>query len=380
MIFNGLYIHVPYCRNKCIYCDFYSAGLRIADWDIYIKAILEELRIRNNELSNPPDTFYIGGGTPSLIPAEPFMKLSKEIMKITRQHSPIEFTLEANPEDINEEIIQVWKDYGVNRISLGVQSLQGAELKNIGRKHTKDTVLNALSLLKKIFNNISVDVMFGLPGQTIDSYKYNLKEILKFQPDHISSYSLMLEEGTALTHLVKNGRLILPSENEWIDMFNLTTEFLIDNGFNRYEISNYAKPGFESLHNSDYWLGFPYLGIGPGAHSYDGKNIRKSNPNDLKGYINFFNECSINELKNFYKIEILNHKELEEEMIMTRLRTTKGLSITEFKNKFGTDITENLLHKVSTYKKNNLMKEINDYVSFTDKGFLVSDEILTDLI
>lgn len=381
---SGIYIHIPFCRKKCLYCDFYSGGLRIANWDAYITAVLNELIIRQNELKNNPSTLYIGGGTPSLIPEQYFINLINGIRTILKIDAWQEFTIEANPEDINDSKIKTWIDAGVTRISLGVQSLQYPELKNIGRNHDAQTALNAIQALSKHFNNISLDLMYGLPGQTIESYTQTLATILDFQPSHISSYSLMLEEGTALNLLVSKNNISLPDEESWLQMNQYTNEFLTDRGYQHYEISNYCRPGFESKHNSIYWEGQPYLGLGPGAHSYDGFNIRKINPGDIKGYINFYSAIPLKnktgDKKSFYSEENLTEKELQEEMIMTRLRTAKGLNTAEFENKFGTYQKNYLLQKARKYIDLNYLKEINDRLILTPEGINISNSIILDLV
>lgn len=381
---SGIYIHIPFCRKKCLYCDFYSGGLRIANWDAYITAVLNELIIRQNELKNNPSTLYIGGGTPSLIPEQYFINLINGINTILKIDAWQEFTIEANPEDINDSKIKTWIDAGVTRISLGVQSLQDQELKNIGRNHDAQTALNAIQALSKHFNNISLDLMYGLPGQTIESYTQTLATILDFQPSHISSYSLMLEEGTALNILVSKNNILLPDEESWLQMNQYTNEFLTDRGYQHYEISNYCRPGFESKHNSIYWEGQPYLGLGPGAHSYDGFNIRKINPGDIKGYINFYSAITLKDKtgdkKSFYSEENLTEKELQEEMIMTRLRTAKGLNTAEFENKFGTYQKNYLLQKARKYIDLNYLKEINDRLILTPEGINISNSIILDLV
>lgn len=374
----GLYIHIPYCRNKCLYCDFYSAGLRIARWDDYIMALLNELKERKEEISDEFSTIYFGGGTPSLIPPEKFIALVSGLKSLVKIESKNEFTIEVNPEDVNSENIDAWLKMGVNRISLGVQSLDDDSLKLIGRRHDSDSALIALEKLKKNFENISVDVMFGIPGQTLNSYINTLESLSKFKPEHISTYSLMLEEGTAMTHLCKRNKIVLPEENDWIEMYEFTLSFLKENGYNRYEISNFSLPGKESKHNSLYWKGLPYLGIGPGAHSYDGASIRRANPADLKKYISSFREDKKGD--DFYLEERLTEKELREEMIMTRLRMAKGLDLKEFKERFGEKSQKNLLQNSLRFIQSGDLKEKDGFLFFTDRGFFISDSILVELI
>lgn len=376
---GGIYIHIPFCRNKCLYCDFYSGGIRIADWKAYLNSILNELKSRKEELNFHPLTLYIGGGTPSLIPLNHFEDFIRELNLELYFPDWEEVTMEVNPEDISQDKLDLWKKSGINRISVGVQSLIDSELSLIGRRHNAETAVSSIKMISEYFENFSVDVMFGLPGQTLKSYSRTLNEIIKLKPTHISSYSLMLEEGTALTQLVKKNRIDLPEDNEWLKMFKLTTEILDKAGFERYEISNYACPGYYSKHNSLYWNGLPYLGLGPAAHSYNGFSIRKANPSDIKRYIKTFSDLA-EEKKIFYIEEVLSKEEIWEEKIMTRMRTTQGLSLLEVEKEFGKDKLNFLLQKAQKYIARNLLKEKERYLSFTDKGFLISDSILVELI
>lgn len=378
---SGLYIHIPFCKKKCLYCDFYTGGSRIADWTKFVECITRELSSRIKELSSPFETLYIGGGTPSLIPIKDFISLVENVKKLTCKDSFREFTLEVNPEDVNKNKIETWKKSGVNRVSVGVQSLNDTELATIGRHHKSSEAKNAIDILKKEIGNISVDLMFGLPGQSLESYKETVEGIIRLKPTHISSYSLMLEEGTAMTLLVKNENIKLPDEDEWLKMSETTIQSLRDAGYVRYEISNYALPGYESVHNTFYWEGKPYLGLGPGAHSYDGNKIRRANPNDIKGYYSFFSDRKEYGApkSQFYTEEVLNEEELREEYIMTRLRTSKGLNLLDFEKIFGKKDAEILIKKTGKYLNSGFLKKFNDNLSFTDKGFRISDSIISSL-
>lgn len=378
---GGIYIHIPFCRNKCIYCDFYSAGSRIANWDNYILSLLKEVELRVPEVNFIPLTLYFGGGTPSLLPDKSLMSLIKGLASFVNLDFVSEFTLEVNPEDVNEEKCRIWKELGINRISIGIQSLNDAELKIIGRTHSSYQSFRALETLKKYFDNISVDLIFGIPGQNLITYTQSIDSILSFQPQHISCYSLMLEPNTALTLLVNQKRLTLPSEDLWLSMYDLTLRKLDENNFIRYEISNFSLEGFQSHHNSNYWTGGPYLGFGPSAHSYNGENIRKSNPSDLKSYISYFSQKGeLWKNSSYACIEELSTKELQEEEIMMRLRTVKGLNLEEFASHFSEREKDRLISKTEKYKKEGLMKEEKGYLKFTNRGFMLSDSILVSLI
>ena len=380
----GLYIHIPFCRSKCLYCDFYSGGSRIADWNSYVETLLLELKLRRKEFSEPFDTLYIGGGTPSLMPDENFSFLMESISGCIDTRKLEEFTSEVNPEDISEKKCELWKTNGVNRVSIGVQSMIDNELRKIGRRHTSEEAANAVRLLKKYFDNVSIDVMFGLPGQDRCSYRKTLEEIISLQPQHISSYSLMLEKGTAMTNLVSRGVINLPDEEEWLALFEMTKKSLKEAGYEHYEISNYAKPGFESRHNSAYWLGLPYLGLGPGAHSYDGEKIRRANPADLKGYLKYYSGLPVSKEdssdRNFFIEEYLSKEEMAEEMIMTRLRMKSGLNLDEFSDKFGNHQAVRLKEKAANFIDRGELAMSGESLHMTEKGILLSDYILSSLI
>ena len=379
---SGVYIHIPFCRNKCLYCDFYTAGSRIADWNLYINCVLNELTFRKNEIKETPKTLYIGGGTPSLIPNDEFKRLVNELQRILGVKKWEEFTIEVNPEDIDIEKLECWADTRVNRVSMGIQSLNNKELLKIGRKHDSLQALQSMAKIKEYFNNISVDVMFGLPGQTIETYSQTLQNIIELKPTHISSYSLMLETGTAMTFLTKNGEIDLPDEDLWMQMSDLTSELLIASGYQRYEISNYSLKGYESIHNRNYWKGEPYIGLGPAAHSYDGGRIRRANPNQLKQYLNRYKSLDFSSSnESFFQEEILTDRELREEFILTRLRMLSGLDIKEFESRFGYLQKENLLSKANSFIKSGLLKEDieNGRIFLSSQGMKVSDYVMSSL-
>ena len=378
-----LYIHIPYCAKKCIYCDFYSAGN--PDWKQYLTAVASELSMRIDEIRGGClNSIYIGGGTPSLIPSVHFKSFFETVFSILKKEKislgeNMEITLEVNPEDVNLENIQIWKESGINRISMGVQSLNDEELKIINRRHSSDKALFALSILKQYFNNISVDIIYGLPGQTILSLKQTLDKLLEYKPNHVSAYALTYEPGAPLSYLRKIGKIEELDEDKYIEFSNLIDNKLKEENYIRYEISNYAQDGFESRHNKGYWNGEDYLGLGPSACSYDGKAIRRSNPSDIKSYIKFFNKPILNS-SFFYKEEILSAEELKEEDIFTSLRTAKGLDLERFEKKFGALEMRRLLHSSAKWIKSDDMKINDGCLKLTAKGIFISDYIILSLI
>lgn len=396
---SGVYVHIPYCRRKCFYCDFYSVGERSAVWSRFVEAICREAkhRIWSSGIldHDSPMTLYIGGGTPSLIPPSEFKRLATNLLEIIC--TPVEFTIEVNPDDVTPEKVSTWFDAGVNRVSMGVQSFVDSELKAVGRRHTANQAMDAYELLRTAFTNISLDLIFGLPGQSLGSLDYSLSEIIKLNPDHISVYSLMYEERTALTRMRDSGQIPETSDIDSEAMFMLVNRRLRSAGYERYEISNYAKPGFDSLHNSSYWKGVPYIGLGPAAHSYDGSRIRRANKPDIQLYLARYGsgrlinrDVSDEELfglkdgaqgaEDIFSIESLSDCELREEMIMTRLRMASGLSINEYTMRFGIEASRHLLASADKWiTSGHLHLTADNHLSLTEKGVMVSDQIIASL-
>lgn len=375
----GIYVHVPYCRSKCLYCAFYSIAAMKADWHRFVSAILSELRQRIAEISGFSSyTLYFGGGTPSLIPPEEFRRLSSGIKEVLADASPlstiIETTIEANPDDISPEIADCWKECGVDRVSMGVQSLNDAELRAIGRRHDSRRAIEAFNILRERFDNISLDLMFGLPKQTIETLTESIDGIVGLSPEHISAYSLTFEERSALTRLRDSGRIAETAEDISVGMFRLIDSRLADAGYERYEISNYSKPGRRSQHNSAYWHGLPYIGLGPSAHSYDGERNRSWNISDFEKYLS-----AMESGKTDRESEILTEEELREESIMTSLRTAEGIDLEAFATRFGTLEKQALLKSAAPHLRLGTIASDSHHLRLTPAGVMISDEIIADL-
>lgn len=379
----GIYVHIPYCRSRCLYCDFYSEGSRRADWPRYVDALLAELRWKLREQASRGKeyeiaTIYIGGGTPSQMPAEEFTRLANGLTACAGANLR-EFTIEVNPDDVTDEMARIWRDSGVNRVSMGVQSMVDAELRAIGRRHDPATARRAYETLGPYFDNISLDIIFGLPYQTPETLNQTIDSMLAMRPEHISAYSLMYEERSALTKLRDSGRMQETDEDITVGMFRTVSRRFAEAGYEQYEISNYARPGYRSQHNSAYWAGLPYIGLGAGAHSYDGDRCRTSCVPDAKHYTRLWNDSNadVHDIaRQLYNYEFLSDTELREEMVMTRLRTREGLDLSRFGGEF--DIEE-LLKKASPYLKSGLLELRDGMLSLTRDGVMVSDEIIADL-
>ncbi|MDE7180375.1 MAG: radical SAM family heme chaperone HemW [Muribaculaceae bacterium] len=378
----GVYIHIPFCRRRCLYCDFYSVGEPLAPWTRFVDSLLREATVRLPDFikDNPGDTYtlYIGGGTPSLIPEEEFLRLTEGIRAL--MPVPVEFTIEVNPDDVTPLKADVWQRAGVNRISMGVQSMIDAELQAVGRRHSAEDARSAYSILSERFANISLDLIFGLPGQTLESLSRSLEEIIAMKPKHVSVYSLMYEERSALTRLRDAGRIDELPEQYSVAMFRVINEQLSEAGIRRYEISNYAIPGYESRHNSAYWRGDAYIGLGPAAHGFDGRNLRRANAADFRKYMQAVSDDFIDEGSGLFGNEMLDEDELREEMIMTRLRTTAGLDTEAFKTRFGEPAYRRLMRDADRWMRSGrLTMGSGSHLTLTDAGVMISDEIIADL-
>lgn len=378
----SVYLHIPYCRRKCFYCDFYSLGSKNAPWQQFAKAIRNEAETRKEEWyaakaldAASPDTIYIGGGTPSQMPAEMLGDVIYSIRTTFDISAPAELTIEVNPEDVTEKTSSMLRQAGVNRISMGIQSFSDRELKAIGRSHDATCAIEAYDILRRYFNNISIDLIFGLPYQTLESWKTSILQALSLHPTHFSAYSLMWEERTALYKMLELGKVSESDEELSEEMFRMLTSMTRAAGYEHYEISNYALPGYRSLHNSSYWNGVPYIGLGPGAHSYDGARIRRANPSDIKAYISHFYEQTDT---TFYTTERLNDAELREEFIMTRLRTCEGINIADFEKRFGARAAEKLLDKASKHADLFLLTPAS--ISIAEEALMRSDTAIIELM
>ena len=363
----GIYIHIPFCKKRCIYCDFFSST-KIQKKEVYIDLICRELQERKGYLKNQSiNTIYFGGGTPSLLSACDFQKIFTQIYSLfTVQQSP-EITLEANPDDITSEYLQSIQQLPFNRISLGIQSFNDDELQFLNRRHDSASAIQAVRLCQDFsFKNISIDLMYGLPSQTLETWKSTILQALALNIQHISAYHLIYEEGTKLHRLLKAEKIQPIEENGSIQMFEMLIDYLAETGFEQYEISNFAHPDYYSKHNSSYWNGTPYLGIGAAAHSYNGISRQWNQPTK----------------NGLYEIEteVLDEKAVFNDFIITRLRTMKGIDLNEIQSLFGKDVKENCLKQAQKQLDNQCLQIIDNHLRLTRQGIFVSDGIMRDLI
>ncbi len=356
----GIYVHVPFCHAKCAYCDFYSLADRRRSGE-YVEAVVREYARRKSELAEEPvRTLYFGGGTPSVLSENEFASLAR-VLNVPEVE---EFTIEVNPEDVTEAKVEAWKRAGVNRVSMGVQSLVDEELKAVNRRHSAREALEAIALLKRHgISNISCDLIYGLPGQTLESWEYSLRKLLDAGITHLSAYNLMYEEGTLLTMRLRKG-LIQEADEELIEaMYTRLCNIAGEYGFEHYEISNFATPGHCSRHNSAYWDGTPYLGLGPGAHSLDSAGVRRFAPSDLRAFLSDPENAAI--------VDAEDDTDRINDRIFTALRTSRGLAVE--------DVPGESRAVVDKYLSEGLMVRRGDRVAIPEEHFLISDAIIREI-
>lgn len=371
----NLYIHVPFCAQRCSYCDFYTQtqlGLRT----LYIEALLEELKHRRSEL--PPGealaNIYLGGGTPSLLSPQELQRIYSHIYSLYPVRSDAELTLEANPDDITEDYAIALRDLPINRVSMGVQSFHEEDLHFLNRRHDRAQVYSSVERLRAIgIDNLSLDLIYGLPNQTPESWGDNLRQMIALAPPHISAYHLIYEEGTPLTKMRDRGKVREVSEEDSLRFFEMLINELRCAGYEHYEISNFAQPGQYARLNTGYWQGVPYIGCGPAAHSYVGHQ-RSHNVASIKLYAEGWRNG-----KRIYEVEELSSEERRHEYIMTRLRTQWGLHLGEYTELFGAEEYKALLSRAQGPLSRGELLLRDKVLYLSDRGIFVSDAILVEL-
>ena len=368
-----IYIHIPFCKKKCNYCAFNSKTFFDDEVENYVDALTTEISLTTNHY--PLSTIYFGGGTPSILNLKQFEKIFNALNRNFAVEKNAEITAEINPGTVDENFLRELKNLGVNRLSVGCQSFDDKILKTLGRIHTSKTALSTVATAKNFFDNISVDLMYALPGQTLKNLRDDLKIISALDIQHISIYGLEVEEGTKFFELNQQNKLNLPSDEICSDMYDFITEKIPALGFSRYEVSNFAKKNFESRHNSGYWTGKNYFGFGAGAHSFI-KNLRTSNVADVATYIK-----KIRAGENISEVEeILTEKNFMEEFCFLGLRMAEGISTKIFQERFNKNIFDIYGAVLEKYFKLNLLKLEGERIFFTARGFKVSNIILADFL
>lgn len=374
----GLYIHIPFCANKCFYCDFNSYKLQNKDEKKeYIKNLKKEIDFYKEEFKDKTfDTVFFGGGTPSILEDFEIKEIFEKIKESFNIKNDAEITMECNPGTLNKEKLKVMKNLGINRLSIGLQTTQNENLKYIGRIHTYEMFeKNYKDALEVGFCNINIDLMYSLPNQTFDEYKESLDKIIKLNPTHISCYSLILEENTKLYKMYEDGEFSLNDDELDIKIYEYTINKLKENNYNHYEISNYSKKGYECKHNIIYWKCENYLGLGAGASGYI-KNKRYKNIESVDEYNNFIK----NNKKPIFESEILTKKDEIEESIIMNLRMNEGIDILEFNKKHNIDFKEKYKNILEKLKNEKLIIEKNNKVFFSKKGREISNSVLVEFL
>lgn len=362
----GIYIHVPFCHSKCFYCDFYSAPQPEYRFDYYVSSVLAELHERENDIPANASTLYIGGGTPSVISAR---RLSVIIEEAKKYLSPAaEITVEVNPEDVTEIEISILREAEVNRMSMGVQSFNDIELKQIGRRHTASQAENAVEIIRRSgINNISCDLIYGLPGQTLESWENSLDRLLSLDLPHFSAYLLSYEPGTRLYASLLSGKVTQSDEMIVEEMYSYLCRRAMETGYEHYEISNFARPGKRSQHNSSYWNDESYIGLGPSAVSFDGHNIRRTNDPNMRSYL---------QGKRNFTIEEETETERLNDSLFIGLRTSEGVDLTRFPKYEAGLVRDGASRMIDS----GLLRLTEQGYRIPEDHFLVSDMIIRELM
>lgn len=369
----GIYIHIPFCKQKCSYCDFHFSTTFGPYRQRMIDALTTEIAERSYEFDGVSlETIYFGGGTPSLLTNQELLQIFSSLREHFDISSVNEITLEANPDDITEESVSMWRAVGVNRLSIGLQSFREEDLKWMNRAHNVEEAQNAVQIAKNGgITNLTVDLIYGLPNLDEQIWMDHLKRVVSMEVQHVSAYCLTVEEKTALASMVERKKIVPASEELQSAHFDSMLNYLTEEGYEQYEISNFSKPGFESKHNTAYWQGKKYMGIGPSAHSFNGSNRRWNLSNNtiyMKG---------IEGEGTYFEIEELSGKDLYNERILTGLRTRKGIDPLQLEQEFG--LSEEFHKLVEQYIQLGWMKSENESLILTAEGKLRADHIASEL-
>lgn len=370
----GIYIHIPFCKSRCIYCGFYSTTLL----DLrkkYINAVCREMELRKNYIREPFSTIYLGGGTPSLLDEAELTKLFLYINNVYDVDRNAEITMECNPDDITPEFTNMLSRLPINRVSMGAQTFADSRLRLLHRRHNSDEVKHAVKLLREAgIKNISIDLMFGFPDESLSQWKEDISAAMALNVEHISAYSLMYEEDTPLWKMLDTGKVKEIDEELSLTMFKELVCQLTDAGYEHYEISNFARPGYRSRHNSSYWHQVPYIGLGAAAHSF-ALNSRQWNVADLKLYIEEINNGIIP-----MEREELDNDTTFNDIITTALRTSDGIDLNALETRLGKRYRNTLISAAGKHLEQGLLEIRHDRLRLTSEGIFISDMVMSDLM
>ena len=370
---SSLYIHIPFCKQACYYCDFHFSTSMKKKSEL-VDMLCKEMQLRQQELkSEHIETIYFGGGTPSLLSSEDLKQIFEAINLNFRIAEDAEITLEANPDDLSEEKLQIFKSAGINRLSIGVQSFFEEDLQVMNRAHNATEALESIKMAKKYFDNISIDLIYGIPEMSNDRWEKNIEIALELGLPHFSCYALTIEPNTALKKMIEKGKIKPVDDDAASAHFEILTSILKANGYIQYEFSNYGKEGYFSRNNTAYWFGKQYLGIGPSAHSFDGSR-RKWNVSNNTKYIRSLEKGELP-----FEEEVLSEADRYNEYVMTRLRTMWGIDLAEVDVQFGEKFKEHLLTEASKEIALGMLEKEGERLTITKKGKFLSDGIASNL-
>ena len=371
----GIYIHIPFCKRRCIYCDFFSTT-QSEKKPTYIHTLCQELEMRKNYLEGEEiETIYLGGGTPSQLTEKELNEIFTSLYNIYKVKEDAEITLEANPDDLTPEYVSMLHRLPINRISMGIQTFQEETLKLLHRRHTARQAIEAFQRCREAgFRNISIDLMYGLPGETLDTWKEDLQQAIALHPEHISAYHLIYEEGTALWKLRDEHQVEEADEDLSVTLFKNLIDELKQAGYQHYEISNFCLPGLHSRHNSSYWTGKKYLGCGPSAHSFNGSS-RQWNIASLDNYLK-----GIASGKPNYEIEELDLYTRYNDFVITSIRTCWGMSLSRLRSEYGEELYRYCLRMAKSHLEQGVLEIEENTLRLTQEGIFISDGIMSDLL
>lgn len=369
----GIYLHIPFCRQACHYCNFhFSTSLK--QKNEFVEALLKEIHLQSTYLPlEPVNTIYFGGGTPSLLTITELTSILQTLRQTFTVAADAEITLEANPDDIVEEKLKDWKLVGINRLSIGVQSFFEEDLRWMNRAHTAQQAIDNLKLARQYFDNITLDLIYGTPTLPDDKWQHNVQQAIDLGITHLSCYALTVEPGTALAHMINKHKTVDVNTEDQARQFLLLMDWMQAAGYEHYEISNFALPGKRSRHNSSYWQGASYLGLGPSAHSFNGQSRQWNIANNAL-YIK-----SLKENKVPFEIENLTNTQRLNEYVMTSLRTVEGLGLAHVTSHFGEKAASKLQQEAQQFIETRKMQLNNGYLQLTKEGKLFADGIAAEL-
>lgn len=371
---SGIYIHIPFCRSRCIYCGFYSTTL-MSLRQRYVEALCREMDLRCGYVEGKVETVYLGGGTPSQLDMQSLSSLFQYIYKVYSVDSQAEVTMECNPDDITADFADFLSRMPVNRVSMGAQTFSDSRLRFLNRRHNAADVSRAVALLRRAgIRNISIDLMFGFPEETLDEWRADIEEALRLDVEHISAYSLMYEEGTPLGRMLEQGKVLEVDDELSLAMYDELADTLKRAGYEHYEISNFARPGFRSRHNSSYWRQIPYIGIGAAAHSFDGTS-RQWNVDNVEAYIGSISRGEIPAER-----EQLDRQSMLDDIITTALRTCEGIDLGMIESRFGEKYRRMLTDASRRHIEGGFAEISDNHLRLTQKGIYISDSIMSDLM